>query len=139
MLNRRIDILRICALTSILLLAPVTMSGENPDDADRRYTVQIDIRQAYLSGICIMQQNDNEVTAGIVNEFGVSALTFRYDTRKGKVRILNILRQMDKPHIRMVLKKDLKVIMSEIYSIPQEECYRYENTRHNIKYNFKPF
>lgn len=103
--------------------------------ANNRYTVQIDIRKAYISGVCIMHEEEDMITASIMNEFGVSALTYRYDTKTGKVRILDILKKMDKWYIKRILKKDLKAIMHEM---PVQEPLTYENQKYNIIYHFTP-
>ncbi len=100
-----------------------------------RYTVQMDIRDAYISGVCIMHQEEDIITASIMNEFGVSALTYRYNTKNDKVKILSIVKQMDKWYIKRILKKDLKTIM---HKMPINETLIYENKKYHIKYLFTP-
>ncbi len=119
-------------------------SQRESDDADdgatngnRRYNVQIDVRQAYISGICIMHENDKQVTASIMNEFGVSAMTYRYDTTKQKVKILSIMKPMNKWYIKRVLKSDLKKIMPQLLANPGQTL-QHENKKYNIRYNFAP-
>lgn len=103
--------------------------------ANDRYTVQIDIRKAYISGICIIHEEEEVVTASIMNEFGVSALTYKYYKTSGKVKILNIFKPMNKWYIKRVLKKDLKKIMQEM---PLQDPLTYENRKYNIIYQFTP-
>lgn len=103
--------------------------------ANDRYTVQIDIRKAYISGICIIHEEEEVVTASIMNEFGVSALTYKYNKTSGKVKILNIFKPMNKWYIKRVLKKDLKKITQEM---PLQDPLTYENRKYNIIYQFTP-
>lgn len=108
------------------------------EDMNRRYSVQIEIKNAYISGLCIMRAAEETITSSIVNEFGVSALTFSYDIRKEKVKIISIMKQMDRFHIRKVLKSDLRKIMRELQTVSESECYDYSNKRIDIQYSFKP-
>lgn len=103
--------------------------------ATNRYAVQIDFQKAYISGVCIMHQEDDIVSASIMNEFGVSALAYRYDRKSGKVKILNIIKQLDKWYIRRVLKKDLRAIMK---LMPTDDNLKYSNQKYHIIYNFTP-
>lgn len=112
-------------------------SEDNATEQNRRYNVQIDVRKAYISGICIVHEEDSQVTASIMNEFGVSALTYRYDTNKHKAKILSIMKPMNKWYIKRVLKSDLKKIMPQILANP-EQTLQHENKKYNIRYNFSP-
>ena len=118
-----------------LLLLLVLSASLMRVSANNRYTVQMDIRKAYISGVCIMHEEEEIITASIMNEFGVSALTYSYNKKTEKVKILNIFKKMDKWYIKRVLKKDLKVIMREM---PLLEPLTYENHRYNIIYQFTP-
>ena len=114
---------------SLFLLCGISLSATN------RYAVQIDFKKAYISGVCIMHQEEAVTTASIMNEFGVSALTYRYDSKTGKVRIISIIKQLDKWYIRRILKKDLRAIMQ---SMPTDDSLNYENKKYHIIYNYTP-
>lgn len=53
------------------------------DEGERaRYSVQIDVKKAYISGICGMLFEDGKLKASVVNEFGLSAMDFEYNPQK---------------------------------------------------------
>lgn len=85
-----------------------------------------------------MHSDNDRTISSIVNEFGVSAMTFSYDERKCKVKIISILKQMNKPHIKRVLKSDLKKILPELRSHTAVGSYIYSNPRIDIQYSFTP-
>ena len=101
--------------------------------SNSRYTVNIEIGNAYVSGICIMHEQEDAVTVSIMNEFGISALSYRYD--RDRIKIISMVRQLRKPGMKRVLKSDLKVIMK---AISKSESLTHENRRYSIKYHFAP-
>ena len=103
--------------------------------SNSRYTVNIEIGNAYVSGICIMHEQEDAVTVSIMNEFGISALSYRYDRHRDRIKIISMVRQLRKPGMKRVLKSDLKVIMK---SISKSENLTHENRRYSIKYHFAP-
>lgn len=131
--------LKYVLVSAISLLSLSSYSAEG-DNGNGRYQVQIDIREAYIGGICVMRNDGEYVTASIVNEFGVSALTCRYDLRKGKVRILGVAGPLNRPSVKRVLRSDMKVIMAQFCKedFQIDDKYVYENSRYDILYTFKP-
>ena len=105
-----------------------------------RYKVQIDIQEAYLSGVCIIRDVEGLLTGAVVNEFGVSAVTFRYNKTKDKVKILSIAAAMKRPGVKVLLKNDLRNIMREycLSEVGFKTVYIYENPKYRMKYNFTP-
>ena len=105
-----------------------------------RYKVQIDIQEAYLSGVCIIRDVEGLLTGAVVNEFGVSAVTFRYNKTKDKVKILSLAAAMKRPGVKVLLKKDLRNIMREycLSEVGFKTVYIYENPKYRMKYNFTP-
>ena len=105
-----------------------------------RYKVQIDIQDAYLSGVCIIRDVEGLLTGAVVNEFGVSAVTFRYNKTKDKVKILNLAAAMKRPGVKALLKHDLRNIMREYCHAEGgfKTVYIYENPKYRMKYNFTP-
>lgn len=139
--SKLLDMSRILTYIAVLLCF-ITFNersyASESNDANRRYAVRIDIRNAYISGVCIMHSDNDRTLSSIVNEFGVSALTFSYDERNRKVKIINILKQMNKAYIRKVLKSDLKKILPELRDYTAEGSYTYRNPRIDIRYSFTP-
>lgn len=105
-----------------------------------RYKVQIDIQDAYLSGVCMIKDVEGLLTGAVVNEFGVSAVTFRYNKTKDKVKILSLAAAMKRPGVKVLLKKDLRNIMREycLSEVGFKTVYIYENPKYRMKYNFTP-
>ena len=106
--------------------------------ASNRYSVQIDLANAGISGVCIVREMQERVVGAIINEFGVSALSFDYDPGRERVKIVDILPQLDKWYIKRVLREDLKRIIPEVAKLPSEGRYEYNNKRRNIRYRFVP-
>ena len=104
------------------------------------YKVQIDIQDAYLSGVCIIRDVEGLLTGAVVNEFGVSAVTFRYNKTKDKVKILSLAAAMKRPGVKVLLKKDLRNIMRDycLSEVGFKTVYIYENPKYRMKYNFTP-
>ena len=99
-----------------------------------RYSVQIDVKKAYISGICGMLFEDGKLKASVVNEFGFSAMDFEYDPQKDKVKIINIVKKLDHWYIKRVLKRDLRILIHNL----RQGIYKHENTKYEIIYNFQP-
>ena len=99
-----------------------------------RYSVQIDVKKAYISGICGMLFEDGKLKASVVNEFGFSAMDFEYDTQKDKVKIINIVKKLDHWYIKRVLKRDLRILIHNL----RQGIYKHENTKYEITYDFQP-
>lgn len=105
-----------------------------------RYKVQIDIQDAYLSGVCMIKDVEGLLTVAVVNEFGVSAVTFRYNKTKDKVKILSLAAALKRPGVKVLLKKDLRNIMRDycLSEVGFKTVYIYENPKYRMKYNFTP-
>ena len=77
----------------LLVLLLLSVSSElfsqvpfpHKDGERARYDVKIDIKKAYISGVCMMVMDEGIVKASIVNEFGLSAVDFTYNPTKDKV------------------------------------------------------
>lgn len=126
--------IRLSLLLALLCVSISTSSAQLPtDDGDRmRYNVQIDIRGAYVSGVCSMLKEDGVIKAAIVNEFGVSIFNFIYLPAKDKVKIIDAMQKLDKWYIRRMLKHDLR----ECIHLLRQGIYTYENTKRGLKYQF---
>lgn len=133
LLNRGIAALVVMFTLTLQLSAQSIYPSQ---DGDRtRCNVQIDFKKAYISGICMMLNESQTVRASVMNEFGVSALSFTYDENKGKVKIQYVIKQLNKWYIKRVLKRDLREVMT---MLKDESGNTYKNERFNIKYTFTP-
>ena len=135
---RRIILLFVC----LFLYVSFAASAQGAvNTGTSKYSVQIDLKQAYIGGLCIIKGDESALTASVVNEFGVSMLTFSYDVNKGKVKIINCIKQLRNPFIKRILKKDFKEVL-DIY-LTQNETHKlpikHINQKHDITYNLIPF
>ena len=96
--------------------------------------MQIDVKKAYVSGICGMLFEDGKLKASVVNEFGLSAMDFEYNPQKDKVKIINIIKKLDHWYIKRVLKRDLRILLHNL----EHGIYKHENAKHEITYIFQP-
>ena len=101
---------------------PASTQPEDPDakciDADSlqssptlRYTFRIDLKGASLSGLLLLHDEGETINGCMINEFGVSAMDFTYNKKKRKVKLLKIVKFLDKWYIRMTLKRDIGVCL----------------------------
>ena len=122
-----------------VLCSSLNFSAQGEGRMDR-YKVQIDIQDAYLSGVCMIKDVEGLLTVAVVNEFGVSAVTFRYNKTKDKVKILSLAAAMKRPGVKALLKNDLRNIMREycLSEVGLKSVYIYENPKYRMKYNFTP-
>lgn len=127
------------ALISLLACVPFPVSAQTlscyPNEIGQTmaYDAMIETGNGYVSGICIIANDGEEVKGGIFNEFGLSALDFSYDVKKDKVKLNNIISFLDKWYIRKVLRKDLRRLLHAM----QEGKTEYRNTRYGINYKLE--
>ena len=102
-----------------------------------------------ITGICMVSQSpDGQTTGTIVNEFGVKA--FDFIISKGKVKIINVIKPLDRWYIRKVLKKDFGFTFQHIpegkdisvgkrrITFRENGDIAIDNDRYNIHYVFTP-
>ncbi|MBQ2554098.1 MAG: hypothetical protein II562_03255 [Prevotella sp.] len=128
--------IRICsAFVSWLLCSTLLAQGlpSVPACAGERarYYAMIETPRGYVSGVCLMQHDGEQLTCAIVNEFGVSALHFTYSERRDRVKIASVVPMLDHWYIKRMLRRDLR---QWIHSMRQGE-YTYHNTKRKITYS----
>ena len=132
-------ILKILLFLSLGIPSVASAQNTQPQENTSRYSVQIDMSRAYVGGICIIKGNESSLNVSIVNEFGVSIVTFRYEHERGKIKMINCIKQLNKPFIKKVLKKDFKIILSEYLSQETQRLpIQYNNLKYKITYNLIP-
>lgn len=97
-----------------------------------RTSALIEMPKGYVSGICVMYNDGENVKASIFNEFGISAIDFIYEPKKDKVKLESVIRMLDKWYIRKLLKSDLCKVMHCL----QQDKGEYRNERYKIDYKF---
>ena len=101
---------------TLLQLVPCLAEDFQTDSLNMvEYQFSMQARGNELTGICIVSEMEKGVSVGtIVNEFGVKALDFSIE--KGKVRVFNVIKPLDRWYIRKVLRKDFSFIFQHIKS-----------------------
>ena len=132
--------LRKLAIIVVMLLSGTPLlsaQGAQGGDINRNYRVNIEIGKGYISGICAVQQRGEERILSVVNEFGVSALTCLATNKRKPLRIVSILKPLDKFYIKRVLRQDLSEILPRLLGADKEEV-KHKNKRYGISYHFTP-
>lgn len=86
----------------------------------------------YISGVCILVNDGSLVKGCIFNEFGISAIDFTYQAEKRKVKLVNVIKMLNKWYIKKILRKDLVYVMENL----SNGIMSYHDKRYNIDYNF---
>ncbi len=122
------------ALISALLLCLTAHAASFPTaDGERvRYDAVIEMGRGYVSGVCILVADGNEVKGCLVNEFGISALDFVYSPQTKKVKLGHVVKMLDKWYIRRTLRSDLAKVMQNL----SEGVMTYRNEKRKIDYKF---
>ncbi len=129
---RRICLLSISLLSMLTTVAQPTFPEKEGDKV--RYTAYIETPKAYVSGICVLVNAGDEVRGSLFNEFGITAISFSYQTKKDKVKLHEVLPMLDKWYIRRVLRKDLRQLMHGL----QRGEGRYTNDKYKLSYQLTP-
>lgn len=77
-------------------------------DESTRYTVAITFENASFSGICVVKNIGTQIAGTIVNEFGIRAFDFTMSQDRRRVKLLNVMKPLDKCLIRKAIARDLK-------------------------------
>lgn len=144
---------RFLVYLSLLLTGGLSAYSQNPDalpqDTVFRYGFEIAMQKAGLTGVALTRLDNNAISGSIINEFGVSALDFTYDIRRGKVKLNHVVSFLDKWYIRRVLRADLRVCLDRLYGLSDRLPKKHDvlqkgdtltvrNLAHDISYSFTP-
>ena len=79
----------------------------------KEYNLLMNARGRDITAICMMNvEDDSSIVGTVVTEMGIKVFDFRYIN--GKAKVMNVLGPLNKWYIRMVLRKDLSFILSNI-------------------------
>lgn len=116
----------------LLLLVPSALKAQNCTAASHKYSAMIELPKAYVSGVCVLKAENDTVTGCLFNEFGISALEFvRYPGKK-KVKLLSVIKMLDKWYIKRVLSRDMARVLDNLAQGESE----YRDERYKINYKF---
>ena len=120
----------------MLFALPISVQAQttfpSADGERAKYAAYIEMPKAYVSGICVLLQEDGLIKGSLFNEFGITALDFTYNPQRDKIKLHSVMKMMDKWYIRKVLKKDLRQVMKTL----KEGQTEYTNQRRHIVYRF---
>jgi len=126
-------------------------SGEDLDSLlTHRWAFDITMEKGHISGVMITKEDDSSIIGTMINEFGVSALSFVYDKHKSKLRLQDVMSMLNKWYIKRVLKNDITFCLHVLYDTPYKKKHKYvlsvtttnisiTNTQRKLTYSFKPF
>ena len=131
-------------ICSIFAAKAGSLSDGNVSD-NERYSIAIEVRKACISGVCILHEDDEQIAGSVINEFGISAIDFVYDKAKGKVKLVNVIKFLNKWYIKRVLKNDLKLIVLKGEGCDKNHSYEVidgvihaKNLKYNLSYTLSP-
>lgn len=121
-------------LLECLLCSSIAVMAQLPTNAGERmrYDVNIEMPKGYISGLCVMSYDDNILKGVLVNEFGVTAMSYTYDKTKDKVKLISVIDMLNKWYIRRTLRHDLREVIHGLHNGNST----YINEKHRIKYQF---
>ncbi len=146
--------MRICLLFLSIFLSFVSINArdgisEVETPLTERCMFDISMEKGHLSGIMITKDRDDAIVGTMINEFGITALSFIYDKHSQKIKLENVIGFMNKWYIKRVLKGDIKYCLHILYDMPVKENNNYVvsktdngisiiNSKRKITYSFSP-
>ena len=135
------------ALLNLLPCHAQDAAGDSGVSSEYAFLMQA--RGQELTGICMVNETAEGQTIGtIVNEFGVKA--FDFNIEDGKVKILNVIKPLDRWYIRKVLRKDIGFAFQHIHqgkdfsekrrkiTFQEKGDIVVDNEKYKIRYTFTP-
>lgn len=108
-------------LTNLLLLLSFLPISADRVDGDsilsQEYDLLIKFRGQEITAICVLEFHQG-IVGTVVNHFGVKVFDFIYPDsgEKKKLRLLNVIKPLNKWYIRRVLRRDFTFILSSLFS-----------------------
>ena len=134
---------RFLVYISLILSFVLQTKAEVPvDSLDRseRYNFELSTEKGYLSGILILTREGNVINGCMFNEFGVTAMDFTYNVAKDKIKLLHVIKFLDKWYIKRVVGKDIRTCIKTIWGLPLKPDKNTEitvSTKETVVYNKK--
>ena len=141
--------IRLLLLSSLLILTLTAGAADYllPLGGRRMYGVAIEARGARLTGVCVVKTGEEGSRGAIVNEMGVHVMDFTLTADRRKVKLLNVLAQMDRWYLRRVLRKDLRLLFGatenglrtggRTVTVAEDGTVTLTNTKYKVKYSLR--
>lgn len=134
-------------ISLFLSLVGIAVAGARTPDVERR-AFEIELERGHISGILVTRADDSRIVGTMVNEFGVTALSFVYHRSKDKIELMDVLKMLDKWYIKKVLRNDLKYCVRILNGMPVKNNRNYivesvdgkvsvTNSKRKIRYSFE--
>lgn len=104
------------------------------DSAVVKLQTLIEMPHGYISGICILSHRGDSISGAIFNEFGITAMEFRYALSSDEVELTSVLPMIDKWYIRGVVRKDLREVLHAL----RDGQTHWQDDKYKIKFKFSP-
>lgn len=127
-------LLSVSCLLLVCLAASAQTAFPQTEGERVKYNAVVEMPKGYLSGVCVLLREGNEVRGCFFNEFGISAIDFTYRLDKDKVKLHNVIAMLNKWYVKRVLKKDLRELVHRL----QQGKNSYRDERYKIDYLFTP-
>lgn len=128
----------LCVNALIFLLNIATLSAQSllPEQEGQRarFSAYIEIRDAYLSGGCMLLNDGNLLKGAVFNDFGISYFDFSYHFLKEKVKLHDVQKMMNKWYLKKILKKDLKALIHNM----REGLPEYRDEKYRLYFKLTP-
>lgn len=126
-------------LVSLLSALPIKAKDIEADTVPAteqcvRYAFEITTPKAAITGIMLTKESGDEILGSMINEFGISAIDFKYNKKGDKLKLLNVISFLDKWYIKMTLKKDIRLSLHILFNIPYKSNKNYEITKYESGY-----
>ena len=99
-----------------------------------RYAATIEMGKGYVSGVFVLAvDDDGKGYKGVLfNEFGITAMELTYGGPGTKVKLLHVIKMLDKWYIKRVLRKDMAQVIDNILN----GVSTYRDEKYHITYKF---
>lgn len=146
---KRVSLLFLSVLCSIFVCIANEPMSEVDTLSTNRSIFEIEMEKGHISGILITKDYNDRIVGTMINEFGVSALSFIYDKNKDTIKLQDVMSMLNKWYIKRVLKSDLNYCIHVLYDIPYKSSKVHiiskkndkttvTNTKRKIAYSFQP-
>ncbi len=122
---KKVCLLFLSILCFFLTAAAQPQLSETDSLSTKRFAIDISVGRGNITGILITKDENKIIPGTIINEFGVSAVSFIYDKNKNKLKLQEVMSMLNKWYIKRVLQKDLRYILQNIYGLPITENNNY--------------
>ena len=100
----------------------------------KQFSAYIEMPRGYVSGICILLRDGQQIKGSIFNEFGISAIDFSYDEQRDKVKLYEVVKMLNRWYIKRVIRRDLRELIHQM----QQGKPEYTDIKHNISFKLSP-